>query len=85
MGEVLKSDEFLRIQIIGHTDSDGDEGSNQILSEKRAIAVADYLREKFGIAGNRLQTVGKGESLPLNNNASAAEKAANRRVEFKKF
>ena len=85
LGEVLKSDEFLRIQIIGHTDSDGDEGSNQILSEKRAIAVADYLREKFGIAGNRLQTVGKGESLPLNNNASAAEKAANRRVEFKKF
>ncbi|TNF40106.1 MAG: OmpA family protein [Cytophagales bacterium] len=85
LGEVLKDDEFLRIQIIGHTDSDGDESSNQILSEKRAIAVADYLKEKFGIAENRLQTQGKGEAEPLNSNSTSAEKAANRRVEFKKF
>lgn len=85
LGEVLKADEFLRIQIIGHTDSDGDESSNQILSEKRANAVANYLKEKFGIAENRLQTLGKGESEPLNSNSTSAEKAANRRVEFKKF
>lgn len=85
LGEVLKSDEFLRIQIIGHTDSDGDEGSNQILSEKRAIAVAEYLKEKHAIAENRLQTLGKGESEPLNSNSTPAEKAVNRRVELKKF
>lgn len=85
LGEVLKSDEFIRVQIIGHTDSDGDESSNKTLSEKRAASVANYLKEKFGIAGNRLQTFGKGESEPLNSNGSAAEKAANRRVEFKKF
>lgn len=85
LGEVLKSDEFIRVQIIGHTDSDGDEASNQTLSEKRAASVAAYLQEKFGIASNRMQTSGKGETEPLNNNASTAEKAANRRVEFKKF
>lgn len=85
LGEVLKADEFIRVQIIGHTDSDGDESSNQILSEKRAVSVANYLQEKFGIAANRLQTSGKGESEPLNTNSSAAEKSANRRVEFKKF
>ncbi|MBC6367059.1 OmpA family protein [Algoriphagus sp. AK58] len=85
LGEVLKADEFIRVQIIGHTDSDGDEASNQTLSEKRAASVAAYLQDKFGIASNRLQTSGKGESEPLNSNASSAEKAANRRVEFKKF
>lgn len=85
LGQVLKDDEFLRIQIIGHTDSDGDESSNQVLSEKRAQSVANYLTEKFGISNSRLQSLGKGESEPLNTNSSAAEKAANRRVEFKKF
>lgn len=85
LGQVLKDDEFLRIQIIGHTDSDGDDESNQILSEKRAISVANYLTEKFGIQNSRLQSLGKGESQPLNSNSTAAEKAANRRVEFKKF
>ena len=85
LGQVLKDDEFLRIQIIGHTDSDGEESSNQILSEKRAMAVANYLTEKFGISDSRFQSIGKGESEPVNINSSAAEKAANRRVEFKKF
>lgn len=85
LGQVVKDDELLRIQIIGHTDSDGDESSNQILSEKRARSVANYLTEKFGIQSFRFQSIGKGESEPINSNASAAEKAANRRVEFKKF
>ncbi len=85
LGQVLKDDESLRIQIIGHTDSDGDESSNQILSEKRAMSVAFYLTEKFGIQSSRFQPIGKGESEPLNNNSSASEKSANRRVEFKKF
>jgi outer membrane protein OmpA-like peptidoglycan-associated protein len=85
LGQVLKEDEFLRIQIIGHTDSDGDDSSNQVLSEKRALSVANYLTEKFGISDSRLQAIGRGESEPVNSNSSAAEKAANRRVEFKKF
>lgn len=85
LGVVLKDDEELKIQIIGHTDSDGDESSNQILSEKRAITVAEYLQENFGISQERLQAFGKGESEPLNSNSNSSEKAANRRVEFKKF
>ncbi len=85
LGEVLKNDQTLNIQIIGHTDSDGEEAANQILSEKRALAVAEYLTQKFGIESSRFQTLGKGESEPLNQNSNASEKAANRRVEFKKF
>lgn len=85
LGKVLKDDESLKIQIIGHTDSDGEAISNQILSEKRAGSVAEYLTEKFGIENSRFQTIGKGESEPLNQNQNEAEKSANRRVEFKKF
>lgn len=85
LGTVLQQDESLRIQIIGHTDSDGDEASNMILSDRRAISVATYLTEKFKISSDRIQTMGKGESEPLNGNSNPEEKSANRRVEFKKF
>ncbi len=85
LGKILQEDGDINIQIIGHTDSDGDHNSNQTLSENRARAVAAYLSENFGVEINRLVTMGKGESEPLNKNSNAAEKAANRRVEFKTF
>ncbi|WP_297338421.1 OmpA family protein [Algoriphagus sp.] len=85
LGKVLREDESLRVQIIGHTDSDGDEASNLILSDQRAISVATYLTDKYQIKPDRIQTLGKGESEPLNGNSSPEEKSANRRVEFKKF
>ncbi|MCE7057803.1 OmpA family protein [Algoriphagus sp. AGSA1] len=85
LGTILREDGSIKIQIIGHTDSDGDQNSNQILSENRARAVAAYLSENFGVEMDRLMTLGKGESEPLNENSNANEKAANRRVEFKTF
>ena len=68
-------------KIIGHTDSDGDNESNLILSKQRAEAVMQALLHK-GIDPDRLTTKGKGEQEPLNKNNSAEEKATNRRVEF---
>ncbi|MHA7131224.1 OmpA family protein [Algoriphagus namhaensis] len=85
LGKVLQEDEFIRLEIIGHTDSDGSADQNLLLSERRAAAVANYLILEFGIDPSRLQMSGKGESMPLNNNQTPEEKAANRRVEFKKF
>ncbi|WPR74453.1 OmpA family protein [Algoriphagus sp. NG3] len=85
LGNILQEDGSINIQIIGHTDSDGDQNSNQTLSENRAKSVAAYLSENFGVEMERLMTLGKGESEPLNKNSNAAEKAANRRVEFKTF
>lgn len=69
------------IQIVGHTDSDGDAGYNQTLSERRANAVADILIGA-GVPFNRIQTFGRGESQPVASNLSPQGKAQNRRVEI---
>lgn len=71
----------VRVEIEGHTDSDGTTDRNQRLSEARAQSVADYLI-KAGIDEQRLTTVGYGESRPVARNNSAANKALNRRIEF---
>lgn len=71
----------LNIEIGGHTDSDGSEATNRRLSERRAGAVADYLRSK-GIAGGRMLVVGYGEAHPIRPNDTRANKARNRRIEF---
>jgi outer membrane protein OmpA-like peptidoglycan-associated protein len=66
--------------IAGHTDSVGSERSNQLLSERRASAVRDYLISN-GINAERLTTVGFGESKPIDTNKTAAGRHNNRRTE----
>ena len=73
------------IKIVGHTDSDGNDTDNLVLSQKRAESVKRALVNEFGIDANKLSTEGKGESVPLNKNTNALEKAQNRRVEFIKI
>lgn len=68
------------VQIIGHTDSDGDAAYNQQLSEQRANSVADVLLNG-GVPLNRVQTFGRGEDQPVASNLTAEGKARNRRVE----
>ncbi|MGB7242706.1 MAG: OmpA family protein [Sulfitobacter sp.] len=69
------------IQVVGHTDSDGDAAYNQQLSERRANAVAGVLINA-GVPGGRVQTFGRGESQPVASNLNASGKAQNRRVEI---
>jgi len=78
---LLRDNPSARIQIAGHTDSDGSTASNQSLSERRAQSVHQYLVSK-GIAGNRMTSIGYGEDRPVVANDSAANKARNRRIEF---
>jgi len=78
---LLRDNPTSRIQISGHTDSDGSEASNQTLSERRAQSVYTYL-VNTGIEGSRLTTIGYGESIPVVPNDSAVNKAKNRRIEF---
>ena len=85
MAKVLKENPTVRVKIIGHTDSDGADTANLTLSKKRAAAVKIALNSFYGIDATRMETDGKGESQALNKNASAAEKAQNRRVEFIKL
>lgn len=69
------------VQIVGHTDSDGDASFNQGLSERRANAVADVLLTE-GIPFARIQAFGVGESQPVASNLTPEGKAQNRRVEI---
>ncbi|UWR05508.1 OmpA family protein (plasmid) [Ruegeria conchae] len=71
----------LTIEIGGHTDSDGSDSANRVLSERRAQAVNTYLVNQ-GIAPERLVTVGYGESRPVTSNDTAEGKRRNRRIEF---
>jgi len=66
--------------IAGHTDSVGSVTSNQLLSERRATAVRDYLISN-GINADRLKTVGYGESKPVDTNKTPAGRQNNRRTE----
>jgi OOP family OmpA-OmpF porin len=65
----------------GHTDSVGTDAYNQKLSVRRADAVKKYLVSK-GIADNRIQIEGKGESQPVADNKTADGRAKNRRVQI---
>ena len=69
------------IEIAGHTDSDGEEPSNQALSEKRAQAVTDYL-VKAGLPANRFSAVGYGSTQPIAGNDNDQGRAQNRRIDF---
>ncbi|HMV14890.1 MAG TPA: OmpA family protein [Chitinophagales bacterium] len=79
---VMTENPDVKVKIVGHTDSDGDDASNMTLSKKRADAVKAALNKEFGIDNSRMETEGKGESQPAEPNTSAEGKANNRRVEF---
>ncbi|GGW33130.1 membrane protein [Gemmobacter lanyuensis] len=70
-----------RIEIVGHTDSDGEAAYNQSLSERRAVAVRDVLMAS-GVPAGRLSAYGRGEEQPVASNLTAAGKQQNRRVEI---
>lgn len=82
---VMTENPDVKVKIVGHTDSDGDDASNMTLSKKRADAVKAALNKEFGIDNSRMETEGKGETQPAEANTSAEGKANNRRVEFIKL
>lgn len=80
--KVMTENPSYQLEINGHTDSQGDDVKNMLLSEKRAAAVKAYL-VKNGVDNAKLTSKGYGETVPVADNATAAGKAKNRRVEFK--
>ena len=72
----------IRLEIAGHTDDTASEAYNLKLSQLRAEAVRQYLIAR-GVDGGRLSTQGYGEAQPLVANDSDANRALNRRVDFK--
>ena len=77
---ILKEYPNSRFHIDGYTDSVGAKTSNQLLSERRASSVRDFLIAN-GIAADRLNARGYGEDNPIDNNKTRAGRRNNRRVE----
>jgi outer membrane protein OmpA-like peptidoglycan-associated protein len=71
------------IEVAGHTDSMGDDLSNQLLSETRAEKVAKFLNEVGEISSSRIMSRGFGETRPVATNETSEGRAENRRVEIK--
>ncbi len=80
MAETLKKYDDTEIMIEGYTDSKGAEDYNLKLSEDRAKAVSSLLKQ-MGVAGNRIEEHGYGETMPVADNSSDEGRALNRRVE----
>jgi len=81
VAQILLQNPNIKVEIAGHTDSDGSAKSNLILSQHRADTVRKYLIKK-GINAKNLKAVGYGEGKPLVKNNSERNKQINRRVEF---
>jgi outer membrane protein OmpA-like peptidoglycan-associated protein len=78
----LQENPKLRVEVSGHTDNSGSTEYNKQLSQKRALAVYDYLTQ-MGIAKNRVIPYGYGPDKPVATNESEEGKRQNRRIEFK--
>ena len=83
-GQTLAKYPELKVEIGGHTDSQGNAAKNMTLSEARAKAVREYLLAKFpALHAENLTAVGYGQTQPIADNKTAEGRAQNRRVEFK--
>jgi len=78
---LLTQNPGVRIEVHGHTDSDGESVFNQQLSQERAEAVVEALRVR-GVDPGRLTAIGFGESNPIEPNITEEGRAVNRRIEF---
>ncbi|MBA8902191.1 MULTISPECIES: OmpA family protein [unclassified Phyllobacterium] len=78
---VLRKFDRSIIDVYGHTDNVGGEQYNQLLSERRALSVSNYLTQQ-GIDNRRFAVRGFGMSQPVASNNSEAGRSQNRRVEL---
>ena len=81
LAALLQRRPHVRVRAEGHTDDVGPDDYNQQLSERRAVAIRDYLTAR-GVSGHRILAFGYGETRPLVPNRSAGARARNRRVEL---
>lgn len=78
----LKTNPTVRVEIQGHTDSQGSYQGNLTLSQERAQSVRDYLIRVHGISADRLEARGYGSNVPVASNDTEAGRSQNRRVEL---
>ncbi len=81
IAKVLKEYDKTLVQVNGYTDNTGSDAINMPLSQRRANAVADFLKLQ-GVAASRIIATGYGSANPIASNATAAGREQNRRVEI---
>ena len=84
IGQLLRGQPGLKLEISGHTDNTGAAARNASLSKKRADAVVKALVSGYGIDASRLQAAGYGDSKPIADNGTPEGRAKNRRVEIRR-
>jgi len=80
VAEVIGEYDKTAVHVIGHTDSTGTRAHNQTLSVRRATAVSRALQQN-GVDQPRIRTLGRGETKPMDSNATSSGRSRNRRVE----
>ncbi|PKK82863.1 MAG: hypothetical protein CVT49_11780 [candidate division Zixibacteria bacterium HGW-Zixibacteria-1] len=71
-----------KLMVEGHTDDLGERTTNMRLSEKRAFAIMQYLREAMGISADRISATGYGPDKPIGTNTTNEGRAKNRRIDI---
>jgi NitT/TauT family transport system substrate-binding protein len=84
LGDTMTSFGSTYLRVEGNTDATGNPTSNMSLSERRALAVKNYIVQNFpNIDANRFQTIGRGQTNPVADNLTEAGRQLNRRTEIK--
>lgn len=83
LGETMTSFGNTYLRVEGNTDATGTARGNLTLSERRALAVKNYIVQSFSVDANRFQTIGRGSANPVADNTTEAGRQLNRRTEIK--
>ncbi len=70
-----------KLVIEGHTDASGDNSANMLLSEKRAFAVMQYIRQSLMLPSDRIRSMGFGSERPIASNQTPEGRSKNRRID----
>jgi OmpA-OmpF porin, OOP family len=70
------------VVVEGHTDANGSDSANLILSQDRADAVKQYLVGNFGLDAEKVSSIGYGEARPVATNETTSGRARNRRIDL---
>ncbi len=82
IGRTLQQHADLRLKVEGHTDNTGTAEGNRALSQRRAESVRAFLMAEYGVAADRLEAVGMGQTAPAASNDTEEGRQTNRRVEL---
>jgi outer membrane protein OmpA-like peptidoglycan-associated protein len=84
LGETMTSFGSTILRVEGNTDSTGSASGNMTLSERRALSIKNYIVKNFpNIPPTRFQTIGRGSTNPIAENATEAGRQQNRRTDIK--